>query len=200
MTHSCRPRQFLEAYRARSHRHAAPKSAATDTPSADLETLTPLNAPSRDGPDRHHADGDPRRGVPLCCAAAGASRTLGVPLAPYFARRAISAIGWLLESHDQSWHLPLPEFCPDVKRSFAQWRKDVLAAGPRHIAEEAHPDLVIVVEASDGGWGALAVDNLNRVLFAKQRWSDTLRAGASDIFRAGIRYLCACPTRGNNDG
>lgn len=129
-----------------------------------------------------------------------ASRTLGLPLAKYFAaRRAISAVGWLLESQDQLWDRPMPTLCPDVLKNLRQWQEDILAAPPQHITMAGAPDLVITVDASDWGFGALAVDEFDRVLHVSQQWSDwdkrtfdtgsSVRAEPEGIWRAACRFV-----------
>ena len=137
-------------------------------------------------------------------AAAGilqyASRTLDMPLAPYYeSLRAIAAVGWLLEQRPDLWDADLPPMCPSVGANLRKWRADVLKAGPRTITKPTAPSLVIIVDASDAGWGALAVDDLGKVRWAKQRWSErdkrtfdtgsSVRAEPEGIYRACCRFV-----------
>ena len=137
-------------------------------------------------------------------AAAGilqyASRTLGIQLAKYYAaRRAISAVAWLLEGHVHLWDVELPEFCPSVLQSFRSWQLGVLRAKPRLVTEGEPPSLVIIVDASDSGWGAIAIDDMGRDLFHGSEWTtsdrrcfDTklsVRAEPEGIYRACCRFI-----------
>jgi hypothetical protein len=100
-----------------------------------------------------------------------ASRTLGLQLAKYHAaRRAISDVAWLLETCDHLWDAEMPPMCPSVIASFRQWRRDVLEAPARHITEPVNPELVIIVDASDTGWGALSFDEHGRETFRAAQW------------------------------
>ena len=101
-----------------------------------------------------------------------ASRTLGLALAPYHpARRAISDIAWLLERCDDLWDKPLPQLCDAVTKNLREWRDAILAAKPRVMSEPEFPELVIIVDASDDGWGALSFDNHGSETFRAQKWS-----------------------------
>jgi len=129
-----------------------------------------------------------------------ASRTLDLPLSAYYpARRAISAVSALLQDRDDLWDAAMPPLCPDVVHCLQRWRDDILAAPPRTVHAEQDPDLVIVVDASDYGLGALAIDDLNREQHFAQKWSlsdqrafDTgvsTRSEPEGIFRACCRFV-----------
>lgn len=137
-------------------------------------------------------------------AAAGvlqyASRTLAMPLAPYYAAiRAIAAVAWLLEGRPHLWDHPLPPMCESVMVNMRKWRADILAAQPRKISTPAAPSLFIVVDASDEGWGAISVDEFGKTQFVKQKWSDrdrrimdtrlSVRAEPEGIYRACCRFI-----------
>lgn len=129
-----------------------------------------------------------------------ASRTLGLPLAKYFAaRRAISSIAWLLEKDDRLWDMEMPPLCEDVVKNLRQWRADVLAAPPRHVTGPSPPDLVIIVDASRWGWGAIAIDELGREMSAKHAWSladqrafdtgSSVRSEPEGVYRSCCRFI-----------
>jgi hypothetical protein len=124
-----------------------------------------------------------------------ASRTLGMPLARYHAaRRAISDVAWLLETCDKLWDHEMPPLCEAVRQNFKLWRADVLAAPPRIMREPQHPELVIIVDASDTGWGALSFDEHGREGFRAAKWDtadrrafntkSSVRAEPEGLFRA----------------
>lgn len=101
-----------------------------------------------------------------------ASRTLNLSLAPYYAsRRAFSDVAWFLEHCPDHWDKPLPPLCDAVTANLKRWRDDVLAAKPRVMKAPEFPDLVIIVDASDTGWGALSFDAHGRETFVAERWS-----------------------------
>mmetsp|Transcript_21101 Transcript_21101/g.65575 ORF Transcript_21101/g.65575 Transcript_21101/m.65575 type:complete len:368 (-) Transcript_21101:49-1152(-) len=129
-----------------------------------------------------------------------ASRTLALPLAKYFpARRAISAISWLLEQDDRLWDMEMPPLCPDVMSNLRQWQRDVLEAPPRHVTAPTPPDLVIIVDAAESGWGAIAIDELGRELSFRSNWSlsdkrtfdtgSSVRSEPEGIYRACCRFV-----------
>jgi len=118
----------------------------------------------------------PRRSYRSFAGMAGilqyASRTLGLPLARFYpARRAISDIAWLLQGCDELWDKPMPPLCDAVQKNFALWRDMVLQAAPRVMKEPMAPELVIIVDASDTGWGALSFDEHGREAFQRQQWT-----------------------------
>lgn len=101
-----------------------------------------------------------------------ASRTLGLSLAPYYAsRRAFSDVAWFLERCPDHWDKPLPPLCDAVTANLKRWRDDLLAAKPRVMHAPEYPDLVIIVDASDTGWGALSFDAHGRETFSAEQWS-----------------------------
>ena len=129
-----------------------------------------------------------------------ASRTLDMPLAQYYAAlRAIAAVAWLLEQRPHLWDVPMPAMCPAVTANLRRWRDDILASGPRKVTKPKIPSVVIIVDASDAGWGALSVDDLGRIKYARQRWSDrdkrtfdtgsSVRAEPEGIYRACCRFV-----------
>ena len=135
-----------------------------------------------------------------------ASRTLGLSLAPYHAaRRAISDIAWLLQERPELWDERMPPLCDAVSENLRRWRTDVLAAKPRTMREPEHPELVIIVDASDEGWGALSFDNHGRELHHAEKWSaadkrsfDTrvsTRAEPEGLFRACCRFVSSIGNR-----
>jgi hypothetical protein len=89
--------------------------------------------------------------------------------------------------------------CASVVKNLTQWRDDILAAGPRHVTPDHGPDLVLVLDASDWGWGALSIDDLGRDTFVSAQWTSSdrrtfdtgssVRAEPEGIYRACCRFV-----------
>lgn len=101
-----------------------------------------------------------------------ATRTTGVPLAPYFgALRAFAAASQMLSDRPEMWDeiaLPLQ---PHAAEALARWTADVLAAAPRKISLDAPPSALMITDASDWGWGAVWLEDDGQVKTVSHPWT-----------------------------
>jgi hypothetical protein len=129
-----------------------------------------------------------------------AARTLGMKLSAYFAaRRAMQVIGRLMARREDWWDRVAPPLCESVVSSMRAWRDDILRAAPRHVTAPCEPQLVIITDASNYGWGAIAMDDEGRESSSGQEWTTadhatnftthSARAEPEAVFRAACRWV-----------
>lgn len=103
------------------------------------------------------------------------SRTLAIPLAPYFdALRFLRRLASWLNSNTEKWDHRVDDIPPCVLEQLGHWTERVMRNEWRTIDRDLKPERFIVTDASAEGWGGISWDG-HSIKTIHHRWSDADR-------------------------